>query len=62
MIPTLYQLTLKLQTNDIIVLCDGQTDRQTDRQLSYYNIDYCYYIRGVNQALVKIKAFQETEI
>ena len=32
-IPNLYQLTLKLQRNDIIVLCDGQTDRQ----LSYYN-------------------------
>ena len=28
-IPTLYQLTLKLQRNNIIVLCDGETDGQT---------------------------------
>ena len=45
-IPNLYQLTFKLEINDIIALCDGQTDRQTDKtdrqtdgQLFYYNID-----------------------
>ena len=28
---------MKLQGNDIIVLCDRQTAGQIDRQLSYYN-------------------------
>ena len=32
--PNLYQLTLKLQRNDIIVLCDGQRDIQTDRHVA----------------------------
>ena len=37
-IPNLYQLTLKLQRN--VTKCDRRTDGRSDRQLSYYNIDY----------------------
>ena len=54
-IPNLYQLTLKLQRNDIIVLCDGHIDRQT-RQLSYYNIDYIPGLKhSLNEARMKYK-------